>query len=122
MIIKNLRFRSKLFIGFTLILLFAVLISVVAYVNMNKVHQNSELIYKHPLAISIAVRDVNIYINSMHRSMKDVALAENGAQIDSAVVLVNGCNQNVLVAFDLIFERFLGDKKDVESAYNAFIG
>lgn len=57
----------------------------------------------------------------MHRYMKDVALAENVLKIRNATTLVDEHEQLVLRNFDLIFDRYLGNRSDIQSAYKAFI-
>ncbi len=77
MLLRNFRFRTKLFIGFAIVILFSVVIGIISILQLNKIHSRTELIYKHPLAVSNAVRDINTCINGMHRSMKDVVLADS---------------------------------------------
>lgn len=57
----------------------------------------------------------------MHRYMKDVALAENQLKIRNATALVDEHEQLALRNFDLIFDRYLGNRSDIQSAYKAFI-
>lgn len=122
MVLKNLRFRTKLYLGFTFVIFSFVVVSVIGLNNLNKLHDNIELIYRHPLIVSNAVRDVNTYIFAIHSSMKDVVLAESKVELDSSVNLVNVYNERVLNAFDAISNRFLGDKKDLDIAFDAFMG
>ena len=60
MILQKLRFRTKLFLGFLFVILSVIVISVIGIINLNKLHQKTDLIYKHPLAVSNAVREVNM--------------------------------------------------------------
>lgn len=66
--------------------------------------------YKHPLTVSNAVREVRADILAMHRSTKDVALSQDTSQLEKAVRDVDLLEQNVFKEFDIIEERFLGDK------------
>ena len=76
--------------------------------------------YQYPLAVSNAVRDVRTNIVAMHRSMKDVAMAETAGQIESAAALVDQSEQDVYAGFDLIHDRFLGDKSEVDASRQVF--
>jgi PAS domain S-box-containing protein len=122
MLLKKLRFRTKLYLGFAFVIFSFVAVSLIGLNNLNKLHDNTELIYRHPLIVSNAVRDVNTYIFAIHRSMKDVVLVESKAELDSSVNLVAIYNKRVLDAFDIISNRFLGDKEDVDIAFDAFMG
>lgn len=121
MFFNKLRFRSKLFFSYVVLILFGVILSVISLIQIRKLEKSVEDIYDHPLAVSNAVRDINSYINGMHRSMKDVVLAKNKTELDSAILIVNELNGKALVAFDLIFERFLGSQEDVRDAYESFV-
>jgi len=118
---KKLRFRSKVFIGYIVLIIFCVVISSISLYQLRQIQRNLELIYDHPLTVSNAVRDINICINGMHRSMKDVVLAKNETELDSAILHVNELQNLALNAFDVVFDRFLGDMNDVKNAYKAFI-
>ena len=61
-------------------------------------------------------------IIAMHRSMKDVALAENIRELESTIRKVNACEADVFSDFDLVAERFLGDKAEVEALSEKFAG
>ena len=61
-------------------------------------------------------------IIAMHRSMKDVALAENIRELESTIRKVNAYEADVFSDFDLVAERFLGDKAQVEALSEKFAG
>lgn len=76
--------------------------------------------YQHPLTVSNAVREVRADILAMHRSMKDVALSQDTSQLKKAVREVDLLEQDVFKEFDIIEERFLGDKGEVKTARRNF--
>ena len=49
----------------------------------------TEKLYRHPYAVSTNLRDIQTGIVSMHRSMKDVALAKNEEQLLKAAETVD---------------------------------
>jgi PAS domain S-box-containing protein len=118
--LKNIRFRTRLLIGFSVVIIFSIIISIIVIVQFNKVHLNTELIYKHPLAVSNAVRDINICIYGMQRSMNDLVLAENEDEIKETIQKAAYYNSKAEKSFQIVFERFLGDKNDVQNAYKWF--
>ncbi len=120
MSIKNLKIGQRLVIGFSIIILIIVIIGVFSIKTMQSLADLTSQIYDHPLAVSNSVRDVRANINAMHRSMKDVALAESIQEVNAASKLVDNYEQQVYKDFEMIFERFLGDKTDVENAHKAF--
>ncbi|MCK5686149.1 MCP four helix bundle domain-containing protein, partial [bacterium] len=118
--IKNIKIDKKLSFGFGLMILIIAVIGIFAISQMQKLSNLTEQIYLHPFAVSNAVRDIRANINGMHRSMKDVALAESIEKIEKAALSVSECETKVYKNFKIIYECFLGDKKDVTHAYNLF--
>lgn len=86
----------------------------------NKVVENFEKLYHHPYTVGIAVRDAQIGILSIHRSMKDVAMAQDAATLEGAAGAVRSQDEAVQESLAVIRERYLGDSRDVEAAIRAF--
>jgi PAS domain S-box-containing protein len=118
--INNLRFRSKLILGFVIVISLSLIISIFSLFQLNKLHKNTNLIYKHPFAVSNSVLEIKIGIYGMHKAMKDIVYSESKAEIDSAMHMAKGYNKQVSKAFEVVFDRFLGDVSDVEKAYDCF--
>ncbi|MDX2470644.1 MAG: methyl-accepting chemotaxis protein [SAR324 cluster bacterium] len=114
------KINTKLIFGFLLVILLTGVLSVISLVNMQKLSSLTTKLYKHPMAVSVAVAELNGNIIAMHRSMKDVALAQNPEQIASAVAQVNAYEKEAFLQFSIIEDRFLGDKAMVATALNHF--
>lgn len=112
--------NTKLIFGFLLVILLTGVLSIISLVNMQKLASLTTKLYKHPMAVSVAVAELNGNIIAMHRSMKDVALAKSPAQIDKAVATVNSYEKEAYRQFDVIEDRFLGNKTMVSTALNNF--
>ncbi len=81
----------------------------------------TQKIYDHPFKVTTAVKDININLISMHRYMKDVVLSTNETELQSAVSKVNIHEQKIIKEFDIIFDKYLGDKAQVQTLYQEFI-
>ncbi len=117
---KKLKFRTRLYLGFGVILLFNSIIALFAIRLAREISNDTSIIYQHPLTVSNSVRDINIYIGSIQRAMKDVVLAENQQQIERSVQLISQYQDNVQQAFNVVFDRFLGDKEIPKETFEAF--
>lgn len=113
--------RNSIGFAFTLIILLLLAQAVLSLSYLSTIATQVEKLYEHPYAVSNATRDIRIDLVSMHRYMKDVALAENKEKVSLASALVNEHEQRVLKSFDLIFDRYLGDSNDIQLAYKAFV-
>ena len=117
---KSLKFQTRLIIGFSIILFFSFTIGFTSFVLVKNIGNSTEAIYKHPFTVSNSVKDINIGINAIHRSMKDVVLANNTEQLHQSINLVNQYDKEIKNAFSLVSERFLGDKKIVNDTYKTY--
>ena len=117
---KNLKFKTQLFIGFTLIIVLSLIFNTIAIYELLNIKNDTELIVKHPFTVSNAVKDININITAIHRTMKDLALAETSEEIEIAKKLVNYHDSIIHNAFIVVIERYLGDKKAVMDTYKSY--
>jgi two-component sensor histidine kinase/HAMP domain-containing protein len=117
-IISKIGFRLSL--GFLIILLILVSVTLFAINRMNVLSEQTDNIYRHPLAVSNAVLRINANIIKIHRAMKDIVLNENEEHIWQDEQLANRLETEVLKDFIIINERFLGKKETYEDAINVF--
>lgn len=115
--------NSQNSISFVFVLIIALLVGqgVSSFFYLNTIALQTENLYKHPYSVSNAARNININLISMHRYMKDIVLAENEQKIEETSALIDNHEQLVLKNFDLIFERYLGNRRDIEIPHQAFI-
>lgn len=100
------------------------LLVVVGYVSIDKLKTLSDLneeLYEHPFVVSNATKTIQTNVVSMHRYMKDVASAESAADIEKAKELVDANQKIIFEEFALIFEKYLGDKKEIQKSYDTFV-
>lgn len=113
--------QNNIGLVFALIILLLIVQGVFSLSYLNTIASQAENLYQHPYAVSNAARNIRINLVSMHRYMNEVTLAENEEEIRKASSLVHEHEQQVLRNFGIIFERYLGDRSDIQSAYEAFI-
>ncbi len=107
--------------GFGVLVLLVAGLGVMAQIQMATLADLTTKLYRHPFAVSNAVLHVRADVLAIHRSMKDVALSRDAAGIDAAAALVDTHEQAILAQFDIIHERFLGDRRMVEAAETAIV-
>lgn len=107
----NISFRLSL--GFGIIILLLLFLGIVGYRGIISIWNDSERMYHHPYTVSNEVREIQIRIYAIHRSMKDVSLANDLIEMKKAVDMVNQYEQEAFESFDLVQERFLGDPKQI---------
>ncbi len=117
---KNLKIGVRLGLGFGVIILLLIGASLYMIQNMQMLSELTTKLHRHPFAVSTAVLRIETGIVKMHRSMKDVALAKENADIETASALVSEYEREAYKDFDTIAERFLGNQQEVEEARKFF--
>ncbi|WP_180961042.1 EAL domain-containing protein [Shewanella sp. GutCb] len=108
-------------VGFAIMVLLMMLFVFMAVDENKELAELNHKMYQHPFSVSIAVLEANGDILAMHRYMKDAVLARNKDELDAAISQVDQHEQEVYRHFELIKQRFLGDKEQINVAYKSFV-
>jgi signal transduction histidine kinase/NO-binding membrane sensor protein with MHYT domain/CheY-like chemotaxis protein len=76
--------------------------------------------YRHPFIVSNAAQNINLGITKMRQHMIKIAMARNVEELDRIHSEMNEREKEIYKNFDLIMERFLGDKDKVKKARKTF--
>ena len=107
------RIKKTTAIGFALIIFIFVLVGIVTWVEIHSLSKLTSIIYKHPLEVSNAALRGSMSVVKMHRSMKDVVLADEQLPIEKAISLVNDEEEIVYQNLDIIQNKILGAEGQV---------
>jgi methyl-accepting chemotaxis protein len=117
---KKMKISAQLILGFMILIVLTIVIVVVSILQLNTVSDLTSKLYRHPYAVSTSVLQIEGHVTSMHRGMKDVALAKTPEQIQAAEAAVRADEEQVGQYFDILKDRFLGDMSMVEKADQLF--
>ncbi len=81
----------------------------------------TDKLYKHPYTVSTSALSIQVKIEQIHKSMKDVALSKNADQMQKAYNKVNTFEKEALKSFDMVLDRFLGDKSKINELRTNFV-
>ncbi|MCG8572737.1 MAG: HAMP domain-containing protein [Spirochaetes bacterium] len=119
--IKQLKIKTRLSISYLIIFIIFILLSIFSIIQLQSLSQQAEKITRHPFTVSNAVLRINTNVIKMHRAMKDVVLVETIAEIADYRELVANLEKEVLVDFELIEQKFLGEMEIVQQALIVFL-
>ena len=119
--IKNLKVKTQLGIGFSIILFFVILLGIMGYVQTNTIVKQAETMYTHPFQVTKAIDRLKADILSMRVSVRDLILADTKEDQDTAIELMEQYDADIQLQFDLIRALYLGPQQDVDEAYKAYI-
>ena len=114
MLFNQLKIGHRLGWAFGLLIFLFSALNIVNSLYMQNLSEHERNLYKHPFAVSTAMLRIDGNIVRMHRSMKDVALAEHEKDLEEAIAIVADLEGQVFQDLDLVYERFLGKKEKVD--------
>lgn len=91
------------------------------YIQLNRMAKLMDQLHTHPYAVSNTTQEIKFNLLAMHSTMKEVVLATSDADLSAAIARVNAHEKKVFLGFDLLSERFLGEKHDLNEAYRLVI-
>jgi len=113
--LNNLKIRSRLIAGFSVLVLFLILIGALSLKNQAKQGTLLSDFYEHPFRVTNAIHAVDSNIVRMHRSMKDVVLyAHDPADLEASLAEIENCEKTVYQQLAVAREGFLGDKGKID--------
>lgn len=116
---KGLKLSWKLALGFFLVLLQGTVVTIVAYIYLGQIAATTEDLLNHPYTVSTSVLAIKGNIIAIDREMKEVIRATNRETIGVHGEAINVLEEEVMEAFELVYERFLGDRAILDSTMEA---
>ena len=118
---KNLSIKYKLALGFGSLILATMTLGIAAVYTLDQIAQQTTKLHQHPYTVSTRALSIELDIVSMHRAMMDMALSSSEAAINADIKKVNAYEQDALENFDILHERFLGNKNRIEEVRKHFV-
>ncbi len=119
--LSNLKIGTQLKLAFGIILFLIVVLGAISWRQANKLAMQTTELYQHPHAVRRALGELKADILSMHRSMKDLSLTSNKEEIELILQDIEKYKANAFKQFDVLYDRYLGPRNDIENAYNSFV-
>ncbi len=119
---SDFKIGTRLNIGFPLVIVLTLAVGIVALYQMRLLAGLTDQIYDHPLTVGYAMRDIRSDIEAMNSLMQQIPFIVDPVEQNTAKRKINDMEAQVFGKFDLVLERFLGDKQDVRDALSAFTG
>ncbi len=119
--LNELTITTRLVIGLVIIVLLILASGVISILSSNRLADISDQMYRHPLMVSNALRDIQVNHVILHHSLNDLVASENKEQMESAWRKVKNAEKKVLDNLKVVSERFLGNMTEVQKVQRLFI-
>jgi methyl-accepting chemotaxis protein len=104
----------KVSLAFGMILALLVGVCLLSVARMRMLTGQTVNLYEHPYAVSRALDNASLKIVMMHRSLKDVVLAQDEEAITLAATQIDQYEQEVYASLQGAKERWLGDPAQID--------
>lgn len=111
---------NKIFFSFAVVFLLAVGSAFFTIQTIGKLTTHTQKMYTHPFSVSNAIANIQTSIITMHRNMKDVVLTDDSLELIKIIEDIQKEEEKVYKNFELIYERYLGKKENIDLSYQAF--
>ena len=118
---KNIKIGIQLIIGYAILLILATALGLVSIIQTNKIHEQMDIIYKHPLQVRRAIDNLQLDIQTMRIGTRDLVLVNDEEAIQKVKQDMEVAASDAHVQFDILHQLYLGPMSDVDDAFDAFI-
>ncbi len=119
--LRNLKIGTQLRIGFGAILVLVIALGALAWVQSDMLWEDTKRLYDHPLQVRLAVGALEADILNMSRHVKVTCLADNEAERQAAIQGIDTAEADAHRQFEILFDRYLGPRSDVDEAFQGFV-
>jgi len=119
--LENLKIGTLLKAGFAILLLFVIVIGFISYQHSDRIQQQAEDMYNHPLRVRRAIGELKFSITAMHREMKDLFLPESDIRMPVTLNNIDLLKSSAFEQIDILYEWYLGPHSDIDSLKQNFI-
>ncbi len=118
--LQNLKIGTQLKIGFSILVLFVLLLGVVSYIQTAQIQTQVEEIYNHPLQTRRNLGDLSNNISNMRVSMRDFLLFNDSKTRQIMLDDMAVYQANVLNSIGKLRQSYLGPPTDIEKLFLEF--
>jgi signal transduction histidine kinase/DNA-binding response OmpR family regulator/HAMP domain-containing protein len=119
--LKNISISAQLKLGFAIVLLLVVALGVVSYLQTDRLYEQIDTMYNHPLQVRRAIGKLSSNIIAIQRDMKDLFLAADEKEIALDLDRIETSKASAFAQIDILYSQFLGSRTDLDSLNQDFI-
>jgi methyl-accepting chemotaxis protein len=118
----KLRIRTRLWGSYAIIVTLMVITGAYALNRLNYVASRTTELYEHPFTVRKSIRDADLFFTKMHYKLKDAVLEKKRGAANADLKEMYGYEKEFVGNMDMVRERFLGRKSDVDEIYKLYDG
>lgn len=117
--LDDFKISTQLRLGLGLVLLLMVVLGSLAWLQTDKLWEQTKNLYEHPLQVGRAVARVEAQIPIIHQSMRNLCLTESEAERAGLLREIAACDERIHRQLDIVKALYLGPRSDIEEVETA---
>ncbi|HLP06471.1 MAG TPA: ATP-binding protein, partial [Paludibacter sp.] len=118
--LNQLKVSAQLILGVVTMMMFIVITGVISHMDANKIYQQTEELYKHPLMIRSALENLKLEISEMRLANRDLLLSDSRAEQENAIMRMEKAEAEATNLFNVLKNNILESRSDIDSAFTYF--
>lgn len=119
--INDLKTGAQLFIGFGVVTVLILTLSVVAWLQTDKMALQTEGLYDHPLQVRRALGSFETKITAIHRDMRGLMLTGSEQEVEELLTQLEINKADAFRQLDIMEARYLGPPSDITTLRAEFV-
>lgn len=112
--------RKHIILSSTVTIILLIFLATISIYKMIELSSLSEKLYNHPFIVTNATKSIESNIISIERYMKEIITTNTEEELNNLIKKIDESEIVIYDNFKKIFERYLGNKNDIEKSFNAF--
>jgi len=117
---RDLKVKTRLWLSFSLLSSFIVMMGTMTVVTFNEMAATTAKLYKHPMTVGRAIRDVRTDLHRGRILMLKLALVSDSATLNTTTAELKILHKQIDEGLAIAKERFLGDMREIDKLSDEF--
>lgn len=112
---SDLKIETQLKTGFSILLFLVIVLGTVSYIQTEKIHQQTEIMFNHPITVRRSIGEITRNVMFMRMNIRDLLLIEDNITRHNILNELEVDRSNVEKEIEVLRKWYLGPKKDIEN-------
>ena len=118
---NNLRITTRIYLSLAACIILVLVLGLASWFYISSLWDNTKSLYDHPFVVQKAIGDLQSDALSIRLEMKDLIDETDDAKIQEQLQKIASLDSDAEKKFDILYERYLGPKDDIDQAWQAFV-
>ena len=119
--IRDLKIGTQIRLALASMLCFVLFLGALAFYQTNKIHEQIEILYNHPLQVKTALGELKADIIAIQRDMRDIFLVLDKNNTQNNTQEIDVLESHGFEQIGVLEDRYLGNKQDIKDLKENYI-